>query len=150
MGRSKVALIISIVCGLILFAFNNCGSDVQFTDAESDDGVSQSSSGADNLDDEVPATEEQIEDVVVNLTEDDLAVAIPVSELENDPSLFEKYKCDASSILVCHFPENVSNAGENCIGIKAVYSHFDHVREYVKDGEVRSVFDYLGPCRFEL
>lgn len=146
MKKIQICILFGLLSILLLFGFNNCGSEVGFKDIESVE-----KSGSDALDEDVqPATEEQIAEVVADIPQEELDVLRPVSDLENDPSLLELYACDSSSVLICHFPNNVEGQHSTCIGINAVTTHYDHIRQYLVDGETRQIGDYLGPCRFSL
>lgn len=149
MNKTQAFVVICVVSTLLLFGFNNCGSDVQFAPIE--DAVSQSSTGSGGSDSDVaPATQDQIDQVTSNIPPEDLENPRPITDLLNDPSLFDTYACDSTSVLICHFPNNVEAQGTSCIGRSAVTSHYSHTREYIVDNDVRTISDYLGPCRVAL
>src|SRR5688500_4209942 len=47
---------------------------------------------------------------------------IPLREIENDPTLLDRYACptDPTSVEICHYPEGSGNYHTLCIGRSAV------------------------------
>lgn len=98
----------------------------------------------------IPTPEEQL-DVVNNLPPDlQTAEPIPVTELIENPDLFEVFKCSSKddSVMICHYPQGTSPPNTQCIGRPAVSTHFGHSRTVtLTDGSTKTLVDYLGPCR---
>ena len=85
--------------------------------------------------------DEQQEDLVNNPSPE----RIPLREIENDPTLLDRYACVAgdpnSGVRICHFPEGSGESHTLCIGRAAVDTHYDHY--YPESDE----YDYLGSCQ---
>jgi hypothetical protein len=125
---------IVIVTGAIIFTFNNCSSDVEFSDVP-DYNLDLSSE----------------EEFLNNLPPEELDQQRPLSDLADNPALYEIYKCpDSSGVVICHFPENVQSQATQCVGLPSVKTHYDHNRIYELNGVTKTISDYLGPCRFPL
>ena len=121
-------------------------------DSESTDPIVDDESADLIVDEETyDASDEEIQAVIDRVSEEELSEPIPVTELLNDPSLYDTYSCsDGKSVLICHFPNNVESQGSKCIGRNAVTTHFSHLREYDLGDGLKTVSDYLGHCRFPL
>jgi hypothetical protein len=142
--RVKVFALFLAIIGAALLAFNNC-SEVGFQNTPESKSVAPTGSGGGDL------SQDEIDDIISRLPPDEVNNPIPVSELENDPTLYDRYKCpDSDGVVICHFPDNVEDQHTQCIGRPAVPTHYDHIRDYVKDGATKEIGDYLGPCRVAL
>jgi hypothetical protein len=147
-ARAKIFLALFAISGAILLAFNNC-SEVAFEKGEvAASGSPQSpagDSGGGGL------TPDEIQDIIDTLPPEEIDTPRPISDLENDPTLYDRYKCpDSDGVIICHFPENVEAQVTQCVGRPAVSTHYDHIRNYVKDSLNKTIGDYLGPCRVAL
>ncbi len=168
MKARVIAAFIAVMVGGGLFAFNNC-SEVGFQPADpngllgSQSAPMPDSGGPDSTGDmgstgEVGSTSEAIppadpseEQIIIDrIPPDQVVDPVPVEDLEKDPSLYELYKCGDGNVMICHFPENVESQVSSCVGVPSAKTHYDHQRQYVVGGEVRSISDYLGPCRIPL
>lgn len=167
MKAKIIAAFLAVIVGGGLFAFNNC-SQVGFQPADTSSVLGSQSSSVPSSDTSgVPGapgdsgsigdtstppadpTEEQI--IIDRIPPDQVGDPVPVEDLEKDPSLYDLYKCgDGNSVMICHFPENVESQNSSCIGIPAAKTHYDHHRQYMVGDELRSISDYLGPCRIPL
>jgi hypothetical protein len=142
---ARVRLIAFILVGLCVavIGFNNC-SKVEFSKATELPSVA----GAQGEDDAgTPPTQDDI-DNVNNLPPEIKDTPIPVSEITQDPTLIDKFRCGDGGVLICHFPNGWDDQHSQCIGESAVKSHFDHIREEL--GLDRPFYDYLGNCRFTI
>ncbi len=155
-------IIFSCLTALFVASFNNC-SDVQFSpdettqlSSENRELLAEEGSLPEEIlilesEDVYDPTQSDIDFVLDLISQDEINMPRPVSDLETDPSLFEIYKCrDGSSVLICHFPDNVEAQGSKCVGRNAASTHYNHIRVYDLGEGVRSATDYLGPCRLPL
>jgi hypothetical protein len=142
----KVSLGLTVVLALLL-VFNNCG-EVEFASTLPDDVVGVQGPSEDNG---VDAGAEEEDAVLEELPPEEVAAPRPVEDLLDNPELADLYRCaDGSSVMICHFPENVEAQGTKCVGINALNPHVDHIRQYnLGDGD-KTIGDYLGPCRVDL
>jgi hypothetical protein len=94
-------------------------------------------------------SQEEYQVIVETIPEEDLDQPRPVTDLIEDPSLYEVYSCGSGgqSVMICHFPENVEAQGTNCVGRSSVNTHFGHTRTYDLGDGPKQITDYLGPCR---
>lgn len=174
MQKSKKLLMVSALATLTssaLLLFNNCG-EVKFSPTEdsmvraleqntdiSEENFSDTNASdpANNTSDVTNTTTTTITDVgtidtlVNNLPTDVAEAPRPVTDLIDNPTLISNYPCpDGNGVVICHFPENVDAQATQCVGAAAVETHYDHIRNYQKDGQALTVQDYLGPCRVSL
>ncbi len=160
MNRKLSLLVLFVAMAGALLAFNNCGQ-VGFGKGEADSSASQAGqagqTGQASEDGQTSAPGEEnlgqpdVDAFLAALPPDEVTAPVPISELLNDPTLFERYKCpDSDGIIICHFPENVESQNTQCIGRPAVQTHYDHIRNYNLSGVDKSISDYLGPCRVAL
>jgi hypothetical protein len=148
MKGTHIAFALVAISAAVLVVFNNCSgvnfddAPISVTDAASvDPGTDSDTDVGSNGDD--PGTGTDPNDT-----------PIPVDELENDPTLYDKFKCSeggvSDGVMVCHFPENVEGQHSMCVGRPSVSTHYDHIRLYNLNGVEKSIGDYLGVCRFPL
>lgn len=171
MKKWSSLVLIFVGISLSLMAFNNC-SDTSFSDSGdvgnsvgSGDGANDAQGNGDangdgsdaNSDNSIGGmaerdlTNEELDQVYNNIPPEDLANPRPVTDLQEDPSLYDVYACpNNNGVVVCHFPNNVESHATKCIGRSAVTSHYTHYRIYYVDDEERAMGDYLGPCRIPL
>lgn len=141
MSKYKAILMVTLLLVPVLAVFNNCGQAVGFKKAtneiESLDSLS------------TPLTPEELAEVEARIPSvPQNEEPRPVSDLEDDPALYELYKCpNSDGIVICHFPENVQAFSTQCVGRSAVKTHFDHIRQYSVGAELQLIGDYLGVCR---
>lgn len=172
MKKWSALVLIFISFSLMTVFFNNCSESKSFTNSSSEEDTSLNSQGSSgSIDDEAAPVSDvplSIDDTYVdgtisrqlsneeeaaildNLTEDEINNPVPITELQNDPSLFDTYMCGSNGIAICHFPENIDSQGSKCVGRPSVDTHYTHFRIYFVKGEERSIGDYLGPCRTPL
>lgn len=151
MSKLRIAGLLMVGFGVLAFGFNNC-SQVDFAQAPEKpvDAASIAEPAA-----EVGTTLDQttIEEIIAQLPPEEVDVIRPVTDLDNDPTLYDIYKCpNSDGVVICHFPNEVEASATKCVGRSAVKSHYDHIRNYTSatTNEPKTIGDYLGPCRFSL
>ena len=128
--------------GFILLAYNNCGSDMRFQDAPEG---SPNASALGNEYNPNRSDDEILADIEETYPEE-VEVYRPISDLDSNPELYDVYRCDSTSVYICHFPDNVEAAHTLCVGASAVKSHKKH-EATILDGQLQDLSDYLGPCK---
>jgi hypothetical protein len=146
MTKAKVIGSLMVGFGILAFGFNNC-SKVDF------EAMPEKVVAAQTLDDGTVIDQGDVDDLITRLPPGEVDTLRPITDLENDPTLFDTYKCpDSDGVVICHFPNEVEASATKCVGRPAVSSHYDHIRTYVSPStnQSKTISDYLGPCRFPL
>jgi hypothetical protein len=149
MNKTKILAGLALAVVVTSVGFNNCGK-VSFTKAPAVvaklGAIEEPSEDGDGI----VLNDVEIQEVITQIPPEQLDVIHPVSDLETDPGLYDVYKCGDTSVVICHFPNNVEDSHSTCVGRNAVSTHYDHIRSYVRTGVTKTIGDYLGPCRVAL
>ena len=157
MKKWSALVLLFISFSLMALMFNNCSEGNDFSSGSDQSQLnSDGTSGNDDTSGTVDGnagrdlTDDEIDSILNNIPQDEIDNPVPISELESDPTLYDRYSCGSGSVAICHFPNNVDAQGSKCVGQNAISSHYDHIRVYMDGNQSKQIGDYLGPCRVPL
>ncbi|HEX4924652.1 MAG TPA: hypothetical protein VFV50_11220 [Bdellovibrionales bacterium] len=97
---------------------------------------------------ETSLSPEEREQMTDRTPPEDLSAPVPVSELHDNPVLFETYACpNGRGVVICHVSSTATGGNSLCVAASAALAHAGHIRTNYVNGAPNAVSDYLGACR---